>query len=121
MAAKIKLKVEQGATFRKQFTWKVRPDKNSPAVIVDLTGYTARMQVRAEVETPGPPLLVLDTSNGGIILGGVNGTIQLNMNPTQTAALTWESGVYDLELEASNGDVKRLIQGTISVSPEVTR
>ena len=34
---------------------------------------------------------------------------------------TWTAGVWDLEIEFSGGDVRRLAQGSISVSPEVTR
>ena len=42
---KIDLDIYQGATFRKQLIWKLNK------AVVDLTGYTARMQVREGFDT----------------------------------------------------------------------
>jgi hypothetical protein len=115
-AAKLKLLIEQGATFSKVLTWKA----GTPAVPVDLTGCTARMQIRSEITSP-TPLTTLTTENGGIELGGVAGTITLIITPTATAAFTWTAGVYDLEIILSPTDIRRLVYGTVTVSPEVTR
>jgi hypothetical protein len=115
-AAKLKLLVEQGATFRKVLTWKA----GTPAVPVDLTGCTARMQFRADI-TAAAPLVTLTTENGGIVLGGALGTIELIITATTTAAFAWATAVYDLELAFASGDVRRLIYGAVTVSPEVTR
>lgn len=115
-AAKLKLVIEQGATFRKTLTWKA----GTPSVAVDLTGCTARMHIRSEIASP-TPLVTLTTENGGITLGGVAGTIVLLIAATATAAFAWEAGVYDLEIILANGDVRRLVYGPVSVSPEVTR
>lgn len=115
-AFKVPLKIDQGATFRKSVTWKT----GTPAVPVNLTGCTARMHVRSEVKSPNV-LLDLTTANGGITLGGAAGTVDLYLSDDQTTAITWTSGVYDLEVEFANGDVRRLLYGSVSVSPEVTR
>jgi len=115
-AAKLKLAIEQGATFRKTLTWKA----GMPAVAVDLTGCTARMHIRAEVAS-ATPLVTLTTENAGITLGSAAGTIVLLIPAIATSAFTWESGVYDLEVALTNGDVRRLLYGAVSVSPEVTR
>lgn len=115
-AAKLKLAIEQGATFRKVLTWKA----GTPAVAVDLTGCTARMQIRKEIAN-ATPYVELTTENGGIELGDVAGTITLFISPTDTAAFTWTTGVYDLEIEFSPTDVRRLVYGSVTVSPEVTR
>lgn len=115
-AAKLKLMIEQGATFRKTLTWKA----GIPAVPVDLTGCTARMDVRTEIAAT-TPLVTLTTENAGIALGGVSGTIELLITATATAAFAWEAGVYDLEIILANGDVRRLVYGPVTVSLEVTR
>lgn len=47
-AAKLKLTIDQGASFTKLFTWKAGPAQTP----VDLTGCTARMQIRKEIATP---------------------------------------------------------------------
>lgn len=78
------------------------------------------MQARAKIENTST-LLSLTTENGGISLGGVAGTVTINLSPIETAALTWKSAVYDLEIVFGNGDVRRLLAGSVSVSPEVTR
>lgn len=113
--AKLKFTIYQGATFRKRLTW-----KSPSGVPIDLTGCTARMQVRPEVESP-TVLLELTTANGGITLGGVAGTIELFVSDDASTLFTWTAGVWDLEIEFPGGDVRRLAQGSISVSPEVTR
>lgn len=115
-AFKVKLNIEQGATFRKRFTWKT----GSPAVAVNLTGYTARMQIRETIDS-ATVLASLTTENGGIALGGAAGTIDLYISAVDTAAYTWVTGVYDIELIAPSGDVIRRVAGSVSVSPEVTR
>lgn len=110
----------QGATFTQSLTWKTKPDENTTATPVDLTGCTARMQVRAKVNA-SEVLLTLTTENGGIALGGTAGTIELLIDADDTAALTWAAGVYDLEIVYPGGQVRRLMYGSVSVSPEVTR
>lgn len=80
--AKIKLTIYQGATFRKRLTWKAL--SGTP---IDLTGCTARMQVRSEVESDAV-LLSLTTENSGITLGGATGTIDLLSADDETAAIT---------------------------------
>lgn len=115
-AFKVPLKIDQGSTFRKTVTWKA----GTPPAPVDLTGCTARMHVRSEIKSP-VVLLDLTTANGGITLGGATGTVDIYLTDEQTAAITWATGVYDLEVEFANGDVRRLLAGLVSVSPEVTR
>ena len=113
--AKLKFTIYQGATFRKRLKWTA--PSGTP---VDLTGCTARMQVRSEVASPDA-LLELTTVNGGIVLGGALGTIDLYVSDEDTGAIAWDGGVWDLEIVHPGGEVTRLAQGSVSVSPEVTR
>lgn len=113
---KRKLEILQGQTLDDIKTWKA----GTPAAPVNLTGCTARMHVRTAIDAP-TTLLELTTENGGIELGGVAGTIRTRMSAEDTAALTWRSGTYDLEIEFPGGIVRRLLAGTVVVSPEVTR
>lgn len=84
----------------------------------DLTGYTARMYIREDIES-ADIILSLTTENGGITLGGTAGSITLLATATQTAALEILTGVYDLEL-VNGSTVTRLLSGIITVSEEVT-
>ena len=105
---------DQGATFSRQLTWK--DDSGTP---VNLTSYTARMQLRTSVANDSM-VLELTTSNGRIALGGSAGTIDLTITAADMTTLPPLKYVYDLELV--NGTVvTRLVQGTFTVRPEVTR
>ncbi|MCQ4274501.1 hypothetical protein [Stutzerimonas degradans] len=84
---------------------------------VDLTGATARMQIRAQLG--GAVLLELTTENGALAITGL-GTITRTLSAAQTAALTWTDGVYDLEVQFPDGTVQRYLQGAVTVSREVT-
>lgn len=85
---------------------------------VDLTGATARMQIRAGLG--GALLLELTTENDGLAITGP-GTLTRFLSAAQTAALAWAEAVYDLEVEYADGTVQRYLQGAVTVSREVTR
>jgi hypothetical protein len=104
----------QGATFSKELTWNI--DDNP----VDLTGYTARMQVR-EKYTSTQKILDLTTENGGITLGGDEGTISIDVSALVSATIIPKTYVYDIELVSSGSIVTRLLEGQFVVTPEVTR
>jgi hypothetical protein len=108
------LLIEQGATFSQVITYK---DND---VAVNLTGYAARMQVRATLESAST-LVELTTANSRIALGGAAGTITLTISAADTEALTSGRGVYDLELVSGSGIVTRLLQGVATISRNVTR
>ncbi len=87
---------------------------------VDLTGFTARAQIRESIDDVDPALS-LTTENGGIVLDNTLKTITLLITSAQTTALAITSGVYSLELVDSAGAVTRLAEGAVKVSPDVTR
>lgn len=107
--------IEQGATFTYNLIW-----KDSDGSPIDLTGYTARMQVRKNYNT-SDTLLDLTTENGAITLGGSLGTIAVVGAADDTSAIDARTGVYDLELVSAGGTVTRLIEGKVTINPEVTR
>jgi hypothetical protein len=87
-----------------------------------LTGYSARMQVRRTIDSD-TFLLNLTTQNGALIVnptaGDVN-KISINVSAATTASVT-TSGVYDLEIISTENIVSRVLQGSFTLSPEVTR
>jgi hypothetical protein len=113
MAGEYNFTIEQGATFNLLMTWKI------DNVAVNLTGYTARLQARIDVDETDTILSL--TTGAGITLGGAAGTISLDQTATQTALLPKGEYVYDLELQSSGGIVTRLLQGELNISAEVTR
>lgn len=100
----------QGATFDRTFTFQIDDEP------VDLTGYTAAMQLRAK---PSSAAVLSLTSGNGITLGGDEGTIVVSITASQTAAIAAGAYYYDLELTL-NDTVTRLIQGQFLLTPEIT-
>jgi hypothetical protein len=115
-AAIVNLTIEQGADWSQPLQWKT----GTPAVAVNLTGYTARMQVRRTAAST-EKTVELTTENGRITITAGTGTVALSLTAAVTAAIVAGVYVYDLELVSSGGIVTRLVQGTFTVSAEVTR
>ena len=114
IAAKYDIIADQGATLSRVITW-----NDSNGTPINLTGYTARMQVRPEASS-STTILSLTTENSRITLGGSAGTITLSVAAADMAAVAAGGYVYDLEL-VSGGVVTRLTMGSFTVRAEVTR
>lgn len=84
----------------------------------DMTGYSARMSIKDKVG--GTELLRLDTIGGKIVIDNTAKTITLALTATQTAAITFTKGVYDLEMVSAVGDVTPLMKGSVTIEAEVT-
>jgi len=111
---------DQGTTINRALVWKKNQgtEENPDFQPVNLTGYVARMELRNRVG--GELLYRLDTTNGGLSIQPDDGKIVISVPADVTASWTWRNAVYDLELVAPDESVVRLIQGSISLSPEVT-
>ncbi len=113
-AGKYNIVADQGATFSRNIFWK---DENGAPI--NITDYTARMQVRERYVSTSTVLSLVSPTN--IALGGGSGSIVITASATSMAGITAGDYVYDLEMVASNGVVTRLLQGSFKVTPEVTR
>jgi hypothetical protein len=113
-AADYDLLIEQGATFDLSIVW-----KDNEGTPIDLTGYSARMQIRKNYDTE-PVISLTSDSDGGIVLGGEDGTIDITIDAETTENIEIRRGRYDLEIELA-GIVTRLTQGTVDISREVTK
>jgi len=107
--------IDQGATFTLEVIY-----KDSAGTPINLTGYTAALQIRQNYYDD-TALVTLTSPSGGIVITGATGTIDITMSSAQTASLDEGIYVYDLEIYAGGGNITRLIQGQFTVSPEVTR
>jgi hypothetical protein len=107
--------VQQGAKFELNVQ-----ARNDDGTVKDLTGYTGRMQVRATVDAVAI-LMEASTALSTIVIDGPNGTVAVTVPADVTGAMTWTSGVYDLEVSTGPTNVIRLVEGFASLSKEVTR
>jgi len=117
MASTYNTVIDQGADWFLNVTW-----ENVAGDPIDITGYTAALQLRTS------PLarvvsLNLTTENDGLAINGPLGLVSVHATNEQTALLTPQRYTYDLELYSSTDPVvvTRLIQGTIEVSANTTR
>ena len=117
--------IEQGSTFTRLIS------VEQPDLVADpnggifvpylLVAYTARMQIRRTVEST-TAMLSLTTENGGIDInpGTPENEILLSITAANTATLT-SDGVYDLEIISNSGTISKVVRGSVTVIPEVTR
>ena len=113
MAAIANLIIDQGANFSSDITVK---DANGNAF--DLTGYTTE----AKMAKGYASTRTRTTITSAVASDATTGVVSLTLTSTQTAALDApERYVYDVEItQTSTGTVTRVIEGIISVRPNVT-
>lgn len=111
--------VEQGADWRHDVTL---TDANDDTC--DLSGYTAISAYCAQNYNDSNAVsmtaVFVDTDNQESANGDEAGTIRIELTETQTAALSWTSGFYDVYLTEPSGDRVRILQGQMTVRPKVT-
>ena len=109
MAIKANLNIDQGTTFLT--TINVTDDND---VIVNLTGYSGAAQLRKHYTSS-------NSVGFTVSISPTIGTVSLSMTANTTANLVGGRYVYDCELTDGNGAVTRLIEGIVTVTPQVTR
>ena len=87
---------------------------------VDLTGFKARMKIKNRVG--GTTLYTLTTENGALAIDAAAKIITIDISESDTAAMTFTTGVYDLEMVsgATPAVVTALLSGRVTVTKEVT-
>lgn len=109
MAIKANLVIDQGADF--VTTINVTDDEGDP---VDLTGYSGASQFRKHYTsiTAYSFIVAANTSNG---------MVTLSMNAETSNTIPAGRYVYDCELTDQNGKKSRLVEGIVTITPQVTR
>lgn len=111
MAVVSNLSIDQGTSY--SVTIEVTDDTGTPR---NLSGYTARSQMRRSYYTNS------NVSFMANIFNPAEGEITLSLTNTQTSNLRQGRYVYDVELVlTSTGNVERIVEGIVTVYPEVTR
>ena len=125
--------IEQGATTDFEVIY-----NDGDCTPVDLTGYSARMSIRASQNRDSQLFITLSSSLGpcgtGLNLSGsvsaqgypkplTSGSVGVYISAYSSSLLNFREGHYDLELMTGNGDcmtVTRLLMGQVRLSNEVT-
>jgi hypothetical protein len=109
------LNITKGAVFRQQFEWR---DGDNP---VNLTGWTALCHIRDR--TTNDLIFALSTENGGVVLGGELGTVNLFLSAIDTGTFDPDqpNAVWDISLRDPNGEIyPPLIGGKVMFHNMVT-
>jgi hypothetical protein len=109
MATKANLVIDQGSTYSTDL--ELTDDNGDPLV---LSGYTANSQIR-KWYTSSNAAASFTTS-----INVESATITLTLTANQTSNLVAGRYVYDVEL-TSGSEVSRIVEGIVTVTPQVTR
>jgi hypothetical protein len=109
MAIKANLQIDQGANFSTEID--VLDDNGD---VVNLTGYSGAAQMRKHYTSS-------TATNFTVAVNALAGTVTLSMNAVTSANVTPGRYVYDCELTSSSNVVSRLVEGIVTVTPQVTR
>jgi hypothetical protein len=107
MALKANLVIDQGTTFASSIEVL---DENDEAI--ELANYTARGQMR-KTYTSSNAVNFTTTANTGMLV--------ISLTATQTANITAGRYVYDVELVDAQNTVVRILEGIVTITPEVTK
>lgn len=108
MATKLNLFIDQGTDF--STTIEVADDDGVP---INLSTYTSRSQIRKHYTST--------TYNSLVVAQNANGIITVSMNAATSANIAGGRYVWDLELVSSGNVVSRIVEGIVTINPEVTR
>ena len=112
MASILNQNIDQGSTYSKSIT----VYQNDGTTIQNLTGYTAASQLRKNYTSTAST-----TINATKATPHTSGVIVMSLTAVQTAALKSGRYVYDLQITHSDTTVTRVIEGVITIRPEVTK
>jgi hypothetical protein len=105
--------IDQGATWELEVQV-LEPDDDP----LDLTGFSAAMQLRSDYGSE-PAYLTLESPSNGIVITPLEGKLRLTASAVQTLNLSAGLYVYDIEIY-SGSFIQRILQGTVTVNGEVT-
>lgn len=126
-AGKYTFAIEQGTTV--QFEIQYKDSANNP---INLSGYTARMQIRPDYADNTATTIVnltttLDADGTGLSMSGSNkttpiqsGSIGIYISAASSSAFNFDEAKYDLEIVSGN-TVSRILEGCVKLRKEVTR
>lgn len=110
MAAVSNLAIDQGTTYT--VTISVTDDTGSAR---NLAGYTGRAHLKRSYYTNTNTAFTVTIDNPS------EGEIDLSLTANQTSTLKAGRYVYDLELVSNTNSVERVVEGIVTIYPEVTK
>lgn len=101
--------IEAGATFKREYIY-----STTAGDLVDLTGWVATMRIKESIDD------VVAVLSPDVTVDDTTSRLSYTLTPADTALL--ESGIYIYAIEiAKDGEVIRLVEGNLTISPEVVK
>lgn len=125
-AAHYDITIEQGATFELPLSLQVESSSVNPTLIpMDLTGYTARAQIRDMYHAPTVLSTLLSEFNyygtrTSVGTTDASGSIVLSLTADETELLPHVRAVWDLKIYIGAIEM-RVLEGIAWIRPSVTR
>jgi hypothetical protein len=108
MATKAHLVIDQGTTFSTDLNLS---DQNGDPL--NLVGYTANSVIKKWYTSSNSIPFV-------VTINGTAGIVTLSLNANTTSSLTAGRYVYDVDVTDGLGDVSRVVEGYVTVTPSAT-
>jgi len=112
MAAYVELIMDQGASFNNVIN--LTDDLSNASL--NILGYTVRSQMRRSYYSANATANITCT-----ISNSANGEITMSMTAANTTLIKAGRYLFDLETVDTNGIVSRVLEGIITVTPQITR
>lgn len=107
------LTIKQGETTT--ISWPIVDSSGEP---MDLTGWTARGQVRKSVSADD---VLYEWTPEAANITTASSSVTVSIPADDSSAWDFKAAVYGIEMESASGQVVRVAQGRLSVDPEVVR
>lgn len=104
---KANLVIDQGSTFASQIS--ILDENDEP---INMTSYTARGQIRRHYSSSNSVSFTTTLTTGSLVI---------SLTAQQTANIIAGRYVYDVELIDPANTVVRILEGQVTVTPEVTK
>lgn len=112
MSAYVELYLDQGTTFNNTIT--LTDDLTN--AYINISGYTVRSQMRRSYYSANASANITCT-----IADASNGEILMSLTDGQTSNIKAGRYLFDVETVSANGVVNRVLEGIITVTPQITR
>jgi hypothetical protein len=109
--AYVELTIDQGTTFETSISL-----TNDDQTTINITNYAFQSQIRKSYYSTNPVANITVT-----IANAATGNVKLSMTPANTANVKAGRYLYDLIMTDTGGVKTRVIEGIITVTPQVTR
>lgn len=88
--------------------------KDNAGVAINLTGYTAKAQIRVNFDDPAP-------YNFNATINAAAGEVNFELPSTVSSTIPAGSYIWDVQVTDPNGNTRTYIAGDVSVHDEVTK